>query len=593
MNSPSGTQNSLKRVKAPVRFNALRVPGKDFNPCDYYQTRSKIMKSISHCFIGLLVVLLVACMPIQPPAVQPDASDASSALDELGTVDFAVSCTAEAQAEFNRGAALLHSFWFGPAIKSFTTVTELDPTCAMGHWGVAMSLLGNPFTWPPSPKALEDGWAATEKAIAAGAKTEREQGYITAITAFYQDAATIDHRTRAVAYEQAMAALATQFPADTEATIFYALALDATALPTDKSYANPLKAAEMLNKIFADQPNHPGVAHYLIHSYDYPAIAEKGLEAAQRYAGIAPDAPHALHMPSHIFTRRGLWQASIATNLDSARIATAEAVTALGAGAGAAGALHAGDYLMYGYLQTGQDEAARKLLDDVAAIQKLDVENFVASFALASMPARYVLERNQWAEAAALTLHPIVAWEKFPQSEAVVVFARGLGAARSGDVAAANGALERLQELHAALVEAKNAYWAGQAEIQIAEVSAWIALAEGQQDEALTLMQQAVTLEAATDKNPVTPGPLKPAQELLGELLLEVGDGAAALQAFEASQQVEPNRFMGLYGAARAAEMAGDDEKAHSYYEQLVTLGAMADSERPELAAAQAFLAQK
>jgi tetratricopeptide (TPR) repeat protein len=232
------------------------------------------------------------------------------------------------------------------------------------------------------------------------------------------------------------------------------------------------------------------------------------------------------------------------------------------------------------------------LLDELATIQKLDIENFVATFALASMPARYALERNQWAEAAALTLHPIVAWEKFPHSEAVVVFARGLGAARSGDVAAATEALERLHTLHAALVEAKNAYWAGQAEIQIAEVAAWIALAEGKQDEALTLMQQAVTLEAATEKNPVTPGPLKPAQELLGELLLELGDPAQALQAFEASQQIEPNRFRGLYGAARAAELAGDMEKAHTFYEQLVALGAQADGERPELAAAQAFLAQ-
>jgi tetratricopeptide (TPR) repeat protein len=514
-------------------------------------------------------------------------------MDELGTVNFPISCTPEAQAEFNHGAALLHSFWFGPAIKSFNAVTELDPTCTMGHWGVAMSLMGNPFTWPPSPKALEDGWAATEKAIAAGAKTPREQAYIDAITAFYQDVATIDHRTRAVAYEQAMATLATQFPEDTEATIFYALALNATALPTDKSYANPLKAAEMLDPIFAEQPNHPGVAHYLIHSYDYPAIAEQGLEAAQRYAGIAPDAPHALHMPSHIFTRRGLWQESIATNLDSARIANAEATAALGPGIGAASALHADDYLMYGYLQLAQDGAARKLLDELATIQKLDVENFVATFALASMPARYALERNQWAEAAALTLHPgVLAWENFPQSEAVLVFARGLGAARAGDVAAANQALERLHTLHTVLVEANNGYWAGQAEIQSAEVAAWIALAEGKQDEALALMQEAVTLEAATEKNPVTPGPLKPAQELLGEMLLELGEPALALQAFEASQQTEPNRFMGLYGAARAAELAGDTEKARSYYEQLVALGAMADSERAELVAAQAFLAQ-
>lgn len=554
------------------------------------------MQSISQWFVLLMVVLLAACTPLQAPpapAAAPASDHDHGTMDELGAVNFPISCSAEAQAEFNHAAALLHSFWFGPAIRSFTTVTELDPTCAMGHWGVAMSRMGNPFNWPPSPKVLADGWAAVEKAIAAGAKTPREQGYLDAITAFYQDAATLDHRTRALAYEQAMETLATQFPDDTEATIFYALALNATALPTDKSYANQLKAAALLNDIFVDQPNHPGVTHYLIHSYDYPAIAEHGLEAAQRYAGIAPDAPHALHMPSHIFTRRGLWEESIATNLDSARVASAEAFAALGPGTGAASALHAYDYLMYAYLQLAQDEAARNLLDELETMQKLDAENFAAMFALASMPARYALERNQWAEAAALTLNPITqAWAQFPQSEAIVVFARGLGAARSGDVAGANEALERLQTLHAVLVEAQNEYWAGQAEIQSNEVMAWIALAEGQQDEALTLMRNAVTLEAATEKNPVTPGPLKPAQELLGEMLLELGDPASALEAFEASQQNEPNRFMGLYGAARAAELAGDTEKALSYYEQLIGLAANADSERTALMAAQEFLAQ-
>ncbi len=556
------------------------------------------MKMIPRCLIVLFVVLLTACVPIQPPAAAPAAAPAASEpvglLDELGTVDFPVSCSAEAQTEFNHGVALLHSFWFAPAIQSFNKVTELDATCAMGHWGVAMSLFGNPFTWPPPPKAMEGGWAATEKAIGVGAKTPREQGYIAAITAFYKDAATIDHRTRALAYAKAMETLATQFPEDTEATIFYALALDATALPTDKTYANQLKAAEMLNKIFADQPNHPGVAHYLIHSYDYPAIAEKGLDAAERYAGIAPDAPHALHMPSHIFTRRGLWQESIDTNLNSARIADAEVTAAIGAGTGSVNALHADDYLMYGYLQLGQDQAAQQLLEQLKSIKKLDVENFVAAYALAAMPARYALERNQWAEAAKLTLQPSnLAWEKFPQSEAVLVFARGLGAARSGDVAAAQQDLERLHTLHDALVEAKNAYWAGQAEIQATEVAAWVALAEGKKDEALTLMQTAVDLEAATEKHPVTPGPLKPAKELLGEMLLEVGDPAMALQAFEASQQNEPNRFMGLYDAARAAEMAGDHEKAHGFYEQLVALSAKADGDRAELTAAQKFLAQK
>ncbi len=544
-----------------------------------------------------LPLLLIGCVRITSPAAAPAAPPSDHAMgnpENLGTVDFSVSCTPDAQAEFSHGVALLHSFWFVPAIKSFSTVTTLDPTCAMGHWGVAMSLLDNPFAGPPTPKALKDGWAATEKAIAAGAKTPREQTYITAITAFYKDAATVDHRTRALAYAQAMESLASQFPQDTEATIFYALALDFTALPTDKTYANQLKAAKMLEAIFIKQPNHPGVAHYLIHSYDAPAIAEKGLDAADRYAQIAPDAPHALHMPSHIFTRRGLWQKSIDTNIVSARVANADVIAALGADSGSVNALHATDYLMYGYLQLGQDVAAHKLLDQIKTIQKLDVEQFAAYYAFAAMPARYVLERNQWAEAANLTLQPAnLAWEKFPHAEALLVFARGLGAARSNDVAAARKELDRLQALHAILVKAKNAYWAGQADIQIQEVSAWIALAEGKKDEALTMMHKAVDMEAATEKHPVTPGPLKPAHELLGELLLALNQPAQALTEFEASQKTEPNRFMGLYGTARAAELAGDKQKARTFYEQLVELGKTADSDRPELAAAKAFVAQK
>lgn len=554
------------------------------------------MRLISRSLICLMLVLLVGCVPIQlPPVAAPAAHDGSEdlgALDELGTVEFAVSCTAEAQAEFNHATALLHSFWFGPAIAGYNTVVELDPTCAMGQWGVAMSVMGNPFSWPPSPAALKAGWAATESAIAIGAKTEREQGYIDAITAFYKDAETVDHRTRAVAYEQAMAALATKFPEDTEATIFYALALNATALPTDKSYANQLKAAEMLNQIFAQQPDHPGVAHYLIHSHDVPALAEQGLDAAQRYAGIAPDAPHALHMPSHIFTRRGLWHESIATNIDSARVAMAEAEAARGPGVGATSALHAYDYMMYAYLQTGQDGAAATLLDQISAFESVDTESSVSAYALAAMPARYALERSQWADAAALSLYPnFQSWDAFPQAEAVLVFAQGLGAARSGDVATANEALARLDALQSALLAANSAYWAGQVEIQSTEVRAWIALAEGNPDEALALMEQAVTLEDATEKNAVTPGPIKPAHELLGEMLLELGHADTALQEFEASQQIEPNRFMGLYGAARAAELLGDLEKAQSYYQQLMALGEQADSERAELTAAQTFLA--
>jgi tetratricopeptide (TPR) repeat protein len=548
-----------------------------------------------------LIALLSACVAVQPVPSEPVAAGqdmedhvhGTGTPGELGTVEFPVSCTAEAQTEFNHGMALLHSFWFPPAIQSFNTVAEVDPTCAMAHWGVAMSLLNNPFSWPLTGQAIVDGWAAVEKAMATGANTPREQAYIDAVSAFYKDADTVDHSTRALAYAAAMEQLAQDFPDDTEAQIFYAIALVATASPSDKSYANQHKAVEILEPIFIEQPNHPGVAHYLIHSNDYPALAEHGLDAALRYADIAPAAPHAQHMPSHIFTRLGYWQQSIDTNLVSAAAAKQE----LGPdqqGVTSSSVLHPQDYLMYAYLQLGQNNAAKALLEEVQAVTKVAPENSTAAYALAAMPARYALEREQWSEAAALSLHPQeLAWDKFPQAEAILVFARALGAARTGDVAAARQDLDRLQVLREAMVAAKLDYWVDQADIQSKEVEAWIALAEGQHEEALALMHEAVALEDATEKHPVTPGPFVPAHELLGEMLLVLEQPVEALVEFEISHQLEPNRFRGLYGAARAAELAGDPAKALDYYNQLIGLAATADSERPELAEAQAFVAQQ
>jgi tetratricopeptide (TPR) repeat protein len=537
----------------------------------------------------MIALLSVCAIPAQ--AGNEQASDTPQ---KLGTVHFPVSCTSEAQTEFDHAVALLHSFWFAPAIKSFTTATKLDPTCVMGHWGVAMSVLGNPFAWPPSSKALKDGSAALEKAKAVEAKTPREQAYLAAIAAFYKDAETVDHRARALAYEKAMEQLAHQYPEDREATIFYALALNATALPTDKTYANQLKAAAMLEKIFVEQPQHPGVAHYLIHSYDYPPIAQQGLDAARRYGSIAPSAPHALHMPSHIFTRLGLWQESIDANRASTAAAKDELLEAHQQDIGSYNALHALDYMTYGYLQIGQDREAKRILDEINTIKKLDVENFPAAYAFAAIPARYTLERGNWAEAAVLTLHPRdLAWDRFPQAEAVLTFARGLGAARSGNVAAAHKDLDRLQALREVMLAAKQNYWAGQTEIQRRAVAAWVARAEGKNQEALELMRAAADLEDSTEKHPVTPGPLAPARELLGEMLLELNDPGQALKAFETSHRAEPNRFRGLYDAARAAELAGEQEKARTYYEQLIVLGKKADSERTELKEAKAFLAQK
>lgn len=551
----------------------------------------------------VMVLLLVGCIPLEPvsapqastaPEAAVDAIAAEETVDavaaekdmatvvsaaELGTVDFPVSCNAQAQAEFNHSLTLLHSFWFPPAIESFGKVIELDPTCAMAYWGLAMAQLGIPWS-PPPKEALAAGQSAVEQAVALGGATPREQAYIDAIAAFYHDADTLDHGTRALAYETAMEQLVEAYPDDTEAIVFYALALNITASPTDKTFANQLKAIDLVEPIFAAQPNHPGAAHYLIHSHDYPPLAEGGLEAALRYADIAPAAPHALHMPSHIFTRRGYWQESIETNQASAEATNGPA-------------LHAMDYMMYGHLQLAHDEAAKALVAELKAIKQAP-GGLGSAYALAAMPARYVLERGAWAEGASLALYPPeFAWEKFPQAEAALVFARGLSAARRNDIAAAGEALAHLQTLQEALLAQNQAYWAGQVGIQREEIVAWMALAEGHDDQALTAMRHAVELEAATEKHPVTPGPILPAYELLGEMLLELDHPAEALQAFEASLQEDPHRFRGLYGAAQAAELAGDTAKAKAFYTELTKLVTTADSERPEVAQAQAFLAQQ
>ena len=466
-----------------------------------------------------------------------------------------------------------------------------DPSCAIAYWGMAVALQQNPLTaLAPSAQATQAALAGLEKAKGAGAKTQRERDYLAAIELIYKDADKTDLRSRRLAYEKAMEALMQKYPTDREAAIFYALALNITLNPNDKSYANQLKAAAILEKAFAEQPEHPGVAHYLIHSYDFPPIAQKGLPAARRYASIAPSAPHAQHMPSHIFTRLGYWQDSIDSNRASAAAAKAELKMA-NLDAGSYNALHAMDYITYAALQLAKDKEARGVLDEVLSIVKIDSEQFGAAFAFAAIPARYALERRAWTEAVDLPLHPqTLSWSKFPQAESINAFARGLGAARSGNVAAAKKEATRLESLAYALTTAKNAYWAEQAEIQKLAVNGWIARAEGRNDEALALMRQAAEREDATEKSPVTPGAIQPAREMLAELLLDTGQAAKALAEFEASQKTEPNRLHGLAGAARAAEAAGDRAKARTYYTKLIELTKTADTERPEVAKAKAFV---
>jgi tetratricopeptide (TPR) repeat protein len=513
-------------------------------------------------------------------AAAQHAHDTGAPRGKLGKVHFATSCNPAVEKDFDRGVALLHSFWFSAAIEAFEGVLEKDPSCAMAHWGIAMSWWSNPFGGFRSPKALEQGRAAFARAQAAGAKTERERDYIAAVGTLYKDFETVPQRTRTLAYEKAMEEVAAKHADDPEARIFYALALDQTALPTDKTYANLLKAAAILEKEFPLQPDHPGIAHYIIHSYDVPPLAPRALDAARRYAKIAPDAPHALHMPSHTFTRVGYWQESIETNIASAAAARKDNAPAE--------ELHALDYQVYAYLQTAQDVAAKKIVEQAPAIGaqiRLDDPGAAAPppagfFALAAIPARYALERGAWAEAAALEPRQT----PFAWSDAVTHFARALGAARSGNPSAAAKDVEKLGSLAAALKEAKDAYWSEQVDIQRRLASAAVAYAEGRRDEALAQLREAADMEDATEKSAVTPGPIKPARELLGELLLEADRAGEALREFEQTMKKEPNRFRGLYGAARAAERSGDRVKAGTYFAKLVEVCERADAAgRPEL----------
>lgn len=513
--------------------------------------------------------------------------------ERLGEVNFPVSCNADAQQEFNRAMALFHSFWFVPAKASFAKVLQHDPGCGMAYWGTAIMAMGNPFTWPNNPNAAKAGAPAAAEAARVGAGSARERDYIAALGSFFKDWQTTEFRPRALAFEQAMAGVAAKYPEDDEAQILYALALNVTALPTDKGFANQFKAAAILEPLLKKRPNHPGVAHYLIHTYDYAELAGKGLPAAHAYGAIAPSVPHALHMPSHIYARVGLWPEMVAGNRASYLAAKSE-LKETTLGLGAYDALHAMDYMVFAQLQQAQDAAAKQLVDEAGAISKVNVENFVAAYAFAAMPARYALERGDWAQAARLSLSPPdLAWNRFPQAEAILVFARGLGAARSGDLHAARRDVARLQALEAALNAAGNGYWASQTGFQIKAVEAWIALAEGHNDEALQSMRAAAEAEEASDKHPVTPGNVVPSRELLGEMLLQLNRPEAALAEFERSLKRDPNRFRGIYGAARAAEAAGKPELAREYHARLQALATGRDTERPELVHSQAFLARR
>jgi hypothetical protein len=538
---------------------------------------------------------------------QPQHIHEHDSAEKLGQVHFKISCTPAAQRRFNRAVAWLHSFEYEEAARAFSEVALTDPRCGMAYWGIAMSNY-HPLWAPPTAAELQQGVGAVAKAQATGARTQRERDYIAAIAAFYQDSEKLDQRTRALAYSEAMHQLQQHHPEDNEAAVFYALALIATGtMVHDKRYLNEKQAAQILTRVLAREPQHPGVAHYLIHGYDYPALAHLALPAARSYAAIAPASAHALHMPSHIFTRLGLWQEAIRSNLAAESAARAYAVRNHLSGVWDE-QLHAMDYLVYAYLQGAQDKQAREVLNELSRIQKVSSENFKVAYAVTAIPARYALERREWREAANLQLpqadgvSPSASpgrlglqsfpWQSFPWAEAHIHFARAIGAARSGDKDAARAEVKQLTAIKSALVAVKGDYdWATQVDIERLLAAAWLAYAEGQADEALRLGRAAADVDDATDKHPVTPGAILPAREQLGELLLELKQPAAALHEFETSLRTSPNRFSGLYGAARAARLTPAHRKAKTYYAKLMALCRDADSLRPEMAEAKAYLA--
>ena len=501
---------------------------------------------------------------------------------ELGRVKFSSSCDPKVQPLLESGVAMLHSFWYSAAERTFRDVLAKDPSCTVANWGVAAILMANPLAGQgASPKDAGVAQAAIDEGRRVPPKTQRERDYIEAVAAYYQDFSTRSERARQESRSKAFEQLAARYPNDDEAQIFSALYIAGTQSNADQSYAAYLKAAAILEKMFSKYPEHPGVAHYLIHSYDAPPIAQQGIPAARRYASIAPAAPHALHMPSHIFTRVGSWEDSAATNLRS--------VEAAKAGGEPNEAYHATDYAVYAYLQLGRDRDARRVLEDVAKVTNYNPAVRTAPYAIAAMPARIALERGAWREAMQLEVKPT----KFMYVDSITHFARAIGAARSGDTAAAEKEAGELARLHKGLQDAKDNYWATEVEVQRLAVAGWIALTQGKREDAVKFMTAAADLEDKNEKSIVTPGRVLPARELLGDMLLEMKQPALALKEYEASQVREPNRFRGYYGAALAAEGAGDRRKAADYYAKLMTLAKNADSSRPEIVRARAYVAQR
>jgi len=493
--------------------------------------------------------------------------------EKLGKVAFPTSCDPTVQAEFDRGVAMLHSYWFLIARRKFEGILQQDPACAMAYWGVAMDYLGNTLATTPTRADSQAAWDALEKARVAGAKTQRERDWIEALSAYFRDHDKVAVGARLAAYNAAMERMAQSYPDDYEVQVYYALTLQASAQKSDLTYANQIKSAALLEKLFDQNPQHPGVTHYLIHAYDFAPLAEKGIASARRYAGIAPAVPHARHMPSHIYSMVGLWEESIASNAAALEIQPDY--------------YHASDFTVYAHLQLVQDAKAdvmirQSLPTAVRGDRPINFGNFTAK---AAMPARYVLERADWAGAAALPMNP----SQYPMADSLIRFTRGLGMARTGNLAGAKEEIEAMKALRTTLQRADQSYWADRTDEQMLAISAWVALKEGARDQALQFMRTAADGEDGSLKHVAMENRLYPFRELLGELLLETGQPAAALTEFETALKQTPNRFRAFWGAARAAESAGDRLKASEYFGKLVDLAKNADTERQEIREAKAY----
>ena len=521
-------------------------------------------------------LMLAIAVAASPASAQHEHGAAGQT---VGKVSFPTSCAPAVQPRFDQAVAMLHSFWFDEANKAFSEIVTADPACAMAHWGIAMTAWGNPFVRQPiAPEQQRIGLAAADRAAALAPRaSHRERMYIEAAAALWRDADKLDHLARLNRHEEAMKALHDAHPEDPEAAVFHARAIIANAPPTDLEFRRQLHAATILEPLFTKQPDHPGLAHYVIHTFDSPKLASQGLQAARRYASIAPAAPHALHMPSHIFTRLGYWDESIETNRRSAA-----------AEPDSNAAVHPNDYMVYAYLQQGRDADAWTVVSRTRAAADR-YYGAILGYNAVAMQARYALERSAWREAAAL---PVPSGSAAPYVQAVARFARAIGAARSANVSAAQAEIAALATLRDSLKARNDSYWATIVEAQRLSAAAWVARAERKNNEAMLLARQGADLEETVEKHPVTPGPLLPARELEGDLLLELDRPADALRAYERTLTREPHRARALFGLARAAEKAGNDAVARARYRELLDLMSRADASRAEVRIAREYLAR-